>query len=136
VKTEMDVADQAAGGYVDTDIVEQVPMGRFAAPDDIAETIAFLADPLASGFVNGVTLPSTVAGRRTRAGPASVCANADQQGSGDAGVTSITRNTTDRFIPWNRLLPQRQRALLIVLAVLGWSAQGDASLLEATAWLR
>jgi NAD(P)-dependent dehydrogenase (short-subunit alcohol dehydrogenase family) len=57
VKTEMDVADQAAGGYVDTDIVEQVPMGRFAAPDDIAETIAFLADPLASGFVNGVTLP-------------------------------------------------------------------------------
>jgi NAD(P)-dependent dehydrogenase (short-subunit alcohol dehydrogenase family) len=57
VKTEMDVADQAAGGYVDTDIVEQVPMGRFAAPDDIAETIAFLADPVASGFVNGVTLP-------------------------------------------------------------------------------
>jgi NAD(P)-dependent dehydrogenase (short-subunit alcohol dehydrogenase family) len=53
----MDVADQAAGGYVDTDIVEQVPMGRFAAPDDIAETIAFLADPVASGFVNGVTLP-------------------------------------------------------------------------------
>jgi NAD(P)-dependent dehydrogenase (short-subunit alcohol dehydrogenase family) len=32
-------------------------MGRFAAPDDIAETIAFLADPVASGFVNGVTLP-------------------------------------------------------------------------------
>lgn len=57
VKTEMDVADQAAGGYVDTDIVEQVPMGRFAAPDDIAAAIAFLADPASSGFVNGVTLP-------------------------------------------------------------------------------
>jgi NAD(P)-dependent dehydrogenase (short-subunit alcohol dehydrogenase family) len=57
VKTEMDVADQAAGGYVDTDIVEQVPMGRFAAPDDIAAAVAFLADPAASGFVNGVTLP-------------------------------------------------------------------------------
>jgi NAD(P)-dependent dehydrogenase (short-subunit alcohol dehydrogenase family) len=57
VKTEMDLADQSAGGYVDTDIVEQVPMGRFAAPDDIAAAIAFLADPAASGFVNGVTLP-------------------------------------------------------------------------------
>jgi NAD(P)-dependent dehydrogenase (short-subunit alcohol dehydrogenase family) len=57
VKTEMDVADQAAGGYVDRDIVEQVPMGRFATPDDIAAAIAFLADPASSGFVNGATLP-------------------------------------------------------------------------------
>jgi NAD(P)-dependent dehydrogenase (short-subunit alcohol dehydrogenase family) len=57
VKTEMDVADQAAGGYTDSDIVEQVPMGRFAAPDDIAAAIAFLADARASGFVNGVALP-------------------------------------------------------------------------------
>jgi NAD(P)-dependent dehydrogenase (short-subunit alcohol dehydrogenase family) len=54
---EMDIADQAAGGYVDTDIVEQVPMGRFAATDDVAAAIAFLADPASSGFVNGVTLP-------------------------------------------------------------------------------
>jgi NAD(P)-dependent dehydrogenase (short-subunit alcohol dehydrogenase family) len=57
VKTEMDVADQAAGGYVDTDIIERVPMGRFARPDDVAAAIAFLADPASSGFVNGVTLP-------------------------------------------------------------------------------
>jgi NAD(P)-dependent dehydrogenase (short-subunit alcohol dehydrogenase family) len=57
VKSEMDVADQAAGGYVDADIVEQVPMGRFASPDDIAAAVAFLADPAASGFVNGATLP-------------------------------------------------------------------------------
>jgi NAD(P)-dependent dehydrogenase (short-subunit alcohol dehydrogenase family) len=57
VKTDMDVADQAAGSYVDTDIVEQVPMGRFASPDDVAAAIAFLADPASSGFVNGVTLP-------------------------------------------------------------------------------
>ena len=56
VKTEMDVADQAAGGYSDTDIIDQVPMGRFAAPDDVAEAIAFLADPVRSGFVNGVAL--------------------------------------------------------------------------------
>ncbi|HEU5429649.1 MAG TPA: SDR family oxidoreductase [Actinocrinis sp.] len=57
VKTEMDEADQAAGGYTDADITERVPMGRFAAPDDIAAAVAFLADPAASGFVNGVALP-------------------------------------------------------------------------------
>jgi NAD(P)-dependent dehydrogenase (short-subunit alcohol dehydrogenase family) len=57
VKTEMDVADQAGGAYTDSDIVEQVPMGRFAAPDDIAAAVAFLADPARSGFVNGVALP-------------------------------------------------------------------------------
>jgi NAD(P)-dependent dehydrogenase (short-subunit alcohol dehydrogenase family) len=57
VKTEMDVADQAGGGYTDADIVEQVPMARFATPDDIARAVAFLADPAKSGFVNGVMLP-------------------------------------------------------------------------------
>lgn len=57
VKTEMDVADQAAGGYVDADIIEQVPMGRFAAPADIAAAVAFLSDPAVSGFINGVALP-------------------------------------------------------------------------------
>jgi NAD(P)-dependent dehydrogenase (short-subunit alcohol dehydrogenase family) len=57
VKTEMDVADQAGGGYVDSDIVGQVPMGRFAAPDDVAAAVVFLSDPKRSGFVNGVALP-------------------------------------------------------------------------------
>jgi NAD(P)-dependent dehydrogenase (short-subunit alcohol dehydrogenase family) len=57
VKTGMDAADQAAGTYDDGDIVAQVPMGRFASPDDVAEAIAFLADPASSGFINGVTLP-------------------------------------------------------------------------------
>lgn len=57
VKTEMDVADQEAGGYVDADIVAQVPMGRFAAPGDVAAAVAFLADPARSGFVNGAALP-------------------------------------------------------------------------------
>jgi NAD(P)-dependent dehydrogenase (short-subunit alcohol dehydrogenase family) len=57
VKTEMDVADQAAGGsYTDADITGRVPMGRFASPDDIAKAIAFLADPQESGFVNGHAL--------------------------------------------------------------------------------
>ncbi|TCO56845.1 SDR family NAD(P)-dependent oxidoreductase [Actinocrispum wychmicini] len=57
VKTEMDEADQASGGYTDDDITGQNPMGRFAAPDDIASAVAFLADPALSGFVNGVALP-------------------------------------------------------------------------------
>jgi NAD(P)-dependent dehydrogenase (short-subunit alcohol dehydrogenase family) len=56
VKTEMDDASQAEGAYVDTDITEHVPMGRFAQPDDVAQAVAFLADPARSGFVNGVAL--------------------------------------------------------------------------------
>jgi NAD(P)-dependent dehydrogenase (short-subunit alcohol dehydrogenase family) len=57
VKTEMDIADQAAGGgYNDADIEGVNPMGRFAKPEDIAQAILFLADPERSGFVNGHTL--------------------------------------------------------------------------------
>lgn len=56
VKTEMDVADQSAGGYTDDDIIHRVPMARFASPTDIAEAILFLADDRRSGFVNGHTL--------------------------------------------------------------------------------
>ena len=57
VKTEMDIADQAAGGgYKDADIEGVNPMGRFASPEDIAQAILFLAEPERSGFVNGHTL--------------------------------------------------------------------------------
>jgi NAD(P)-dependent dehydrogenase (short-subunit alcohol dehydrogenase family) len=56
VKTEMDVADQAGGGYTDADITGRVPMGRFATPDDIASAVAFLADENESGFINGHAL--------------------------------------------------------------------------------
>jgi NAD(P)-dependent dehydrogenase (short-subunit alcohol dehydrogenase family) len=56
VKTEMDVADQAGGSYTDEDIVERVPMGRFASPEDIANAVSFLADPDQSGFINGQAL--------------------------------------------------------------------------------
>jgi NAD(P)-dependent dehydrogenase (short-subunit alcohol dehydrogenase family) len=56
VKTEMDVEDQAGGGYTDSDIEGRVPMGHFAKPEDVAQAIAFLADPEQSGFVNGHTL--------------------------------------------------------------------------------
>jgi NAD(P)-dependent dehydrogenase (short-subunit alcohol dehydrogenase family) len=57
VKTEMDVADQAGGGYSDEDIIGRNPMGRFASPEDIARAILFLADPEQSGFINGQALP-------------------------------------------------------------------------------
>src|ERR687884_2021720 len=56
VKTEMDREDRASGGYTDADIEGRVPMGRFAAPEDVARAVAFLADPEWSGFVNGHTL--------------------------------------------------------------------------------
>jgi NAD(P)-dependent dehydrogenase (short-subunit alcohol dehydrogenase family) len=56
VKTEMDVESQASGAYVDADIVDHVPSGRFASPDDIAQAVSFLADPVRSGFVNGTAL--------------------------------------------------------------------------------
>lgn len=56
VKTPMDDSAQNAGLYADSDIINRVPMARFATPDDIAQAVAFLADPAQSGFVNGHTL--------------------------------------------------------------------------------
>lgn len=57
IKTEMDVADQGPDTYTDTDIIDRVPMARFARPRDVAEAILFLADPGRSAFINGVSLP-------------------------------------------------------------------------------
>ena len=56
IKTEMDLADQGSGAYTDDDIVDHVPMGRFARPEDVAQAVSFLADDTASGFVNGQEL--------------------------------------------------------------------------------
>lgn len=56
VKTPMDDSAQDAGLYSDNDITGRVPQARFATPDDIAQAVAFLADPALSGFVNGHTL--------------------------------------------------------------------------------
>jgi len=56
IKTEMDAIDQQRGVYSDQDIIDRVPMARFAAPEDVAQAIAFLADEEKSGFVNGATL--------------------------------------------------------------------------------
>jgi NAD(P)-dependent dehydrogenase (short-subunit alcohol dehydrogenase family) len=57
IKTEMDATDQGSGAYSDADIVNRVPMARFARANDVAETIAFLLDDERSGFINGVALP-------------------------------------------------------------------------------
>lgn len=57
IKTEMDDAAQERGLYSDRDIVNRVPMARFASAEDVALAIAFLADNERSGFVNGVCLP-------------------------------------------------------------------------------
>jgi NAD(P)-dependent dehydrogenase (short-subunit alcohol dehydrogenase family) len=57
IKTEMDVADQRSGAYTDQDIVNRIPLARFARPADVAAAIAFLADNDMQGFVNGVSLP-------------------------------------------------------------------------------
>ena len=56
VRTEMDERDSGSGAYSSADIEARVPMGRFAQPDDIAQAVAFLADPALSGFVNGHAL--------------------------------------------------------------------------------
>jgi NAD(P)-dependent dehydrogenase (short-subunit alcohol dehydrogenase family) len=57
IKTEMDVADQGSGAYSDQDIVNRVPMARFARAEDVAEAIAFLLDNERGGFISGVSLP-------------------------------------------------------------------------------
>lgn len=56
VKTDMDDTAQAGGHYTDADITGRVPMGRFAAPQDVASAVAFLADAGESSFINGHTL--------------------------------------------------------------------------------
>jgi NAD(P)-dependent dehydrogenase (short-subunit alcohol dehydrogenase family) len=57
IKTDMDAVDQGGGAYSDADIIDRVPLGRFARAQDVAEAIAFLADSDRNGFINGVSLP-------------------------------------------------------------------------------
>ena len=55
IKTDMDVMSQATGAYNDDDIIDRVPMGRFAKAEDVAAAIAFLSSE--DNFINGVSLP-------------------------------------------------------------------------------
>jgi NAD(P)-dependent dehydrogenase (short-subunit alcohol dehydrogenase family) len=57
IKTGMDAVDQGGGAYSDADIIDRVPLARFARAQDVAEAIAFLADSDRNGFINGVSLP-------------------------------------------------------------------------------
>ena len=57
IKTEMDAADQGSGAYSDADIINRVPLARFALAQDVAEAIAFLCDSQRCSFINGVSLP-------------------------------------------------------------------------------
>ena len=56
VKGEKDTAYRTSGAYTDGDIIDSVPLARFATPDDVARAVAFLADDRRSGYVNGHTL--------------------------------------------------------------------------------
>jgi len=49
-------------GSVKTEMLHEIPLGRFAEPSEIASAIAFLASP-AAAYVNGINLP--VDGGRT-----------------------------------------------------------------------
>jgi NAD(P)-dependent dehydrogenase (short-subunit alcohol dehydrogenase family) len=55
IKTEMDAHDMGLGAYNDEDIINRVPQGRFARPEEVARAILFLGE--ADGFINGVSLP-------------------------------------------------------------------------------
>jgi NAD(P)-dependent dehydrogenase (short-subunit alcohol dehydrogenase family) len=55
IKTEMDAQDMGSGAYGDDDIINRVPMARFASAEEVARAIAFLAD--GNDFINGVSLP-------------------------------------------------------------------------------
>jgi NAD(P)-dependent dehydrogenase (short-subunit alcohol dehydrogenase family) len=56
VKGEKDAGYRASGAYSDEDIIDNVPLARFATADDVAQAVAFLADERQSGYVNGHTL--------------------------------------------------------------------------------
>jgi len=73
----MDEEDQA-GGYTDEDVVSRTRVARFAAPQDTAQAVVFLADPELSGYVNRHTWRSST---RTTPTPRVVAARECKEGS-------------------------------------------------------
>ena len=61
-------ANVVAPGFVDTDmtralsearrqeILEQIPLGRYATPEEVAATVVWLASP-AAGYITGAIIP-------------------------------------------------------------------------------
>jgi NAD(P)-dependent dehydrogenase (short-subunit alcohol dehydrogenase family) len=56
VKDDEDPGGRSFVPYTDQDIIDHVPLARFATADDVARAVAFLADERQSGYVNGHTL--------------------------------------------------------------------------------
>jgi len=73
----MDEEDQA-GGYTDEDVVSRTRVARFAAPQDTAQAVVFLADPELSGYVNRHTWRSST---RTTPTPRVVATRECKKGS-------------------------------------------------------
>jgi NAD(P)-dependent dehydrogenase (short-subunit alcohol dehydrogenase family) len=50
-------SELAREGKIDTDAIRRrTPLGRLAAPDDVAQSVCFLLDPAASGYITGHVL--------------------------------------------------------------------------------
>jgi NAD(P)-dependent dehydrogenase (short-subunit alcohol dehydrogenase family) len=56
VRGESDTEYRANGAYTDEDIIDSIPLARFATAEDVARAVVFLADEGQSGYVNGHTL--------------------------------------------------------------------------------
>lgn len=56
VRGASDTEYRGYGAYTDEDIIDSVPLARFATADDVARAVVFLADERQSGYVNGHTL--------------------------------------------------------------------------------
>lgn len=55
VKTRLDTLDREQGGYGDEDIERRTPLGRFATPEEVANTVCFLASDAAS-YINATAV--------------------------------------------------------------------------------
>lgn len=55
VRTALDAVDQSSGGYEDADVERRTPLGRYAAAEEIASVVAFVASDQAS-YITGTSI--------------------------------------------------------------------------------